>query len=314
MKTIANVWDDPSRVWPSIVYCETTNYCQANCVCCLNDQVEKERGIMTMDSFRRIADKVKQKGRILGAMFCFGEPLLDPTFTEKCKYANEIGVMMPNIGFNTNCAALTPDKFKGILDYTPNITLSFFNTGTEYERLTKLKWETSYKNALDFITYRDKYKPGYRILIGVNKITGHSIQNVKAAFAGKRVGWIHDVELLWGGLVITGPLNRLIEFPGWRCDGHKGAVQVKWNGNVEMCAYDIRYGETLFGNMLTDSWEQLEAQFRAKWREGTTLCKKCDYFNWAASVLDNGIKRPEPRPTDWFDWQAAYLTSEQYRE
>lgn len=320
MTTIAHAWDDPARPWPSIVYVEPGNICDFDCVCCLNSRVQKPRGMMTLDTFKQIAEKIKEKGRILGAMFCFGEPLLDPTFTEKCRYANEIGVMMPGIGFNTNSTHLTPEKFQGILDYTPNITLSFFNTGEEFNRLTRSSsWDISYRNALDFIAYRDKHKPSYRILIGVNKITGHSIENVKKAFAGKNVGWIHDVELLWGGLVITGPLNRLIEFPEWRCDGHKGAVQVKWNGNVEMCAYDIcgtpTGGETLFGNILTDSWEQLEVQFRAKWREGTTLCRRCDYFNWAASVLANGTKRPEPRPDDWFDWQIPYFGSkDQVRE
>jgi len=310
--TIADAWDEPNKKYPTIVYVETTNFCNAHCVCCLNDRCQRNRGIMTLDNFKKIADKVKARGLKIGAMFCFGEPLLDPTLFEKYEYGNKIGIFTEgHVGLNTNVSLLTPEKYDKIIAHTPNIILSFFNVGNEYQRLTGgLSWRHSYKNALDFIGYRDRAKPSYPIMIGVNKIEGHNLEAVKDAFKGYDVQFVQDAELRWGGSVITGVLDRMVMYNGWRCDGYKGALQIKWNGDCEFCAYDIigsrDGGETKFGNILTDSWEELEFKFKEKWKSGCSLCSRCDYWHHCKEVIANGYKIPE-HTDDWYDWQEPFL-------
>lgn len=194
-----------------------------------------------------------------------------------------------------------------MLEYTPNITLSFFNTGAEYERITNLNWETSYRNALAFIEYRDKHKPDYLIRIGCNRIAGHNLENVKRAFAGKNVVFEQDAELHWRDKILTGPLNRLQTFPFWRCDGHSGCMQVIWNGDCEICAYDVvgaddGHGETKFGNLLTDDWNTLRVNANRMWKEGSKLCRRCDYWHGAQYVIDRvGL------PQGWDEWKNEYL-------
>jgi MoaA/NifB/PqqE/SkfB family radical SAM enzyme len=310
-KTLVDAWDDPGKPWPSVVYVETTNHCNARCLCCLNHRCERTRGVMSLESFRRVVDRVKSRKVKIGAMFCFGEPLIDPTLEEKYALADREGVMLSHVGMNTNCSLLTSDRWPKILEHVHNITLSFFNVGDEYERLTGLSWEQSYRNALGFIHYRDQHHPGYTVCVGVNKVEGHDLAAVKRAFAGENVRYVQDAELRWGGSVVTGVLDRTVMYPDWRCDGMKGALQVKWDGGCEFCAYDIvgspQGGETRFGNLLTDSWEQLGASFRAAWRSFCSLCAHCDYWHHGREVIDNHCRRPDPLPGDWYDWQLPFL-------
>lgn len=310
-ETIADVWEDPNKIYPSIVYVETTNRCNYTCLSCLNHRCDRTRGCMTLEDFRSIADKVKARGLNIGAVFCFGEPLMDPTFTDKLAYGKSIGVFTEgHIGFNTNVYYLTPDKYDGILQNTSNIILSFFNTGDEYERLTGTKegtYNKCYQNAINFIKYRDQHKPNYEIFIGCNRVAGHSLDNVKQAFAGFNVRWAIDAELRWGGSVITGVIDRMVMYNNWRCDGYKGALQVKYNGDCEFCAYDIigskEGGETKFANLLTDSWEEINTKFKSKFKSGTSLCQRCDYWYDCKAVIANNFVKPDLSK----DWQIPHL-------
>lgn len=317
--TLASAWDTP-RVYPSIVYVETTNYCNAQCRCCLNHRCKRIRGTMSLDTFKLIADKVKERGLKIGAMFCFGEPLLDPTLTDKCAYARSLDVFTGgHIGFNTNVSMLTPEKYDGILQNTSNIILSFFATHETYEAITgNLKWRDSYDKACAFIEYRDMTMPSYPIFISVNKVQGHNLEAVKRAFADYNVRYVQDAELRWGGKVITGVLDRMIMYPQWRCDGYKGALQIKWNGDCEYCAYDIigspEGGETKFANVLVDDWGTIERNFKAAWVAGSTLCQRCDYWHHALDVMTAGYKRPSPLPADWYAWQDKYIDGDKYED
>jgi hypothetical protein len=289
--TLADVWSNPAKPWPSIVYVETTNLCNYKCLCCGNENMRRHKGIMTVEQFKIVADKVKARGVQIGAMYCSGEPLMDPTLFDKYAYGNEIGVLQTDIvGLNSNVSLLTEEKWEPLLRHTPNIIMSFFNTEDEYERITGRSWAVAYANATGFIRYRDARRPDFRVFIGCNKIDGHSLERVQTAFAGYRVEYQQDCAIHWNmlesGLPLTGPLGRLGMFPFWKCDGHKGALQIRNDGACCYCAYDF-YGlpdgthETHIGNFFTDTWEQLEAAFRAKWQTPSTLCARCDYWQGA---------------------------------
>lgn len=302
--TIADAWNDPDRPWPTVAYVETTNLCNANCLACLNDKIQRPRATMTQTEFEDVADKVKARGIQIGAMFCFGEPLLDKGIEEKFRYARKIDVLAPHVGLNTNVSLLTPDRFESIIGATPNITLSFFNVGAEFERLTGgLSWEKCYRNAKQFIECRDQLGVAYPIYIGVNQVEGHDLAAVKHAFRGFDVEFVQDAELRYdGGKQVEGVLDRTRMYPDWRCDGYKGAIQIKPTLRAEFCAYDIigvaagithdgwrrttGGGETDIGHFLDDSWDKLRANFVAQWRGVTALCARCDYWHGAKALLE----------------------------
>lgn len=296
--TIIDVWDSISRRFPSIVYVQTVSYCNANCLSCVNDRIKKPRGIMSLDNFKIIADKVKSNNLRIGAMYGFGEPLIDPTLLEKFEYGNSIGVFNPHIGFNTNGTFLTEEKFDRICKYVPNITISIFNTGTEYERLTGgLSWEKNYSNIINFIKFRDTHYPNYPILIGTNEVTDHNVDAVREAFKDYKVTFVSDPMVVWGQKYIVGMIDKLVKHHAL-CDGHVGTMQVLWNGDCGFCCFDMigtdeGIGETYYGNILRDSIETLEINFKKKWREPSTLCKRCDYFYLAKHVIANKYKNIE---------------------
>jgi len=253
--------------------------------------------------FVEIAHKVKERGLKIGAMFCFGEPLADRDLFNKIEYGRQIGVMTNYLGLNTNASLLRPEVFDKIFQACSNITLSFPNVGSEFERLTGLKWERCYKNAIEFIRYRDKNKPGFKVEIGCNEVTGADEASVRKAFAGYRVEWAKDAEIKWGGKIITGVIDRSIMYHSWTCDGYKGAMQIKPNGDCCFCAYDVIRGETNFANILKDDWETIEANFKKLWRRPSSLCLRCDFWWNYYQVKAAGWRRGDHIDSSW---QAAY--------
>jgi SAM-dependent methyltransferase len=296
-------WD--KRQYPKLVYVETTNFCDARCTYCLYDRMERPVKLMSLFDFQLVADKVKARGLEIGAVFCFGEPLADKQLFKKIRYGREIGVLTSYLGINTNCTFLTPEKYGEILETTGNMTLSFPNTHDEFERLTGLSWDKCYGNAVDFIRYRDKHKPGFMIQIGCNDVTGHDRARVRKAFKGFRVGWARDAEIKWGDKVITGVIDRSIMYHKWRCDGHKGALQVKPNGDCCFCAYDVIRSETKFANIFEDDWDTIEKNFKALWREPSSLCLRCEYWWNYFQMVKGGWKRGAHIDSSW---QGNYMT------
>lgn len=294
-------WD--AKKYPSIVYVETTNYCNARCTFCLYERMERPVEFMLQEVFEKVADKCLERGVMIGAMFCFGEPLADKGLFKKIKYGKSIGVMNPYLGMNTNCTLLTPDKFDNILECCNNITLSFVATDEDFERLTKLSWDKCYRNAVDFINYRDKYKPSFKIEIGCNDVIGHDRIKVSKAFQHHDVEWARDAEIQWGGKIITGVIDRSIMYPSWTCDGYKGAMQIKPNGDCCFCAYDVVRNETVYANILTDDWDTIEANFKARWKEPSSFCLRCDFWWNYKQMRAGGDKRGEHIDSSW---QTAY--------
>lgn len=299
--SFVNYWD--KRKFPRFADVETTNFCNARCVCCLQYKLKRERGIMSDEDFRRVADTLKLHDVKIRGMYTTGEPFLDPTLFEKYKYARKIGVMASYVSLNTNVSLLTKEKFDAILENTDNITLSFFNVGEEFERLTGgLSWKKCYKNAVDFINYREYKRPSYRIFIGCNPVKGSSLENVKEAFKDYRVEYAVDAELRWAGKFVTGVIDRAIMHPQFRCDGHEGVLMIKWNGDIEACSYDFS-GETHYANIFKDGWDEIVHRFRENWKKPFPLCKRCDYWHLYWRTKANGFKMVE----DWADWQKPYL-------
>lgn len=294
-------WD--GKKYPSIVYVETTNYCNARCTFCLYERMERPVEYMSQDVFERIVDKCLVNGVKIGAMFCFGEPLADKGIFDKLCYGVDMGAMTPYLGLNTNASLLTAEKFENILATCCNLTLSFVTTGKDFERLTKLNWEKCYKNAIAFIKYRDKHKPAFKIEIGCNDVAGHDRAKVVEAFKDLNVEWARDAEIQWGGKIITGVIDRSIMYNRWVCDGYKGAMQIKPNGDCCFCAYDVIRNETVYANILRDDWPTIEANFKARWKEPSSLCLRCDFWHNYKQMVAGGWKRGDHIDSSW---QAAY--------
>lgn len=295
-------WEDHAKEFPRFADVETTPICDARCRFCDSYKMTKERGIMSLSEFKELARLLKSHSCPIRGMYTTGNPLLDPTIFEKFKYAREIGAMASYSDFNTTTSLLTKELHHKILDNTDNITLSFVATGAEFEYLTgNLNWDKCYANAIAFIEERDRYRPDYRIFIGCNAVDGNNLRAVKKAFSKYRVEYARDAELRWSGPVITGVIDRAIMYPDFLCDGHLGVLEIKWNGNVEVCSYDF-HEESLYANIWRDSWDVIRQKFLDNWQKPFKLCARCDYFwkYWA-------VKKNHFKPIKYDEWQKPYL-------
>lgn len=299
-------WD--TQKYPKLVYVETTNACDAKCTYCLYERMERPVRTMSNKDFEFIADKVKAAGLKIGAVFCFGEPLLDKKLFDKIRYGRKIDVMTRYLGLNTNCSTLTADRYEDIFECTDNITLSFPNVRDEFERLTKLDWILCYGNASRFIQYRDKHHPNFNIQIGCNDVTGHDRGAVKEAFKDYDINWARDAEIKWGQKITTGVIDRSIMYNDWACDGYKGALQIKPNGDCCFCAYDVIRNETVFANIFKDSWKEIGRKFKEGWRRPQQFCLRCEFWHNYYQMIDGGWRRGKHIDSSWQD---AYLKDRQ---
>ena len=62
---------------PEIVQIESTNICNAKCVFCPRDEMQRRQGIMTVELFRKIVDECADLGITHVRMHNYGEAFMD---------------------------------------------------------------------------------------------------------------------------------------------------------------------------------------------------------------------------------------------
>ena len=71
---------------------ETTNACNATCVMCPREKMERPEGIMEMGLFQKIVLQCLELGAERIFLGGFGEPLLDPLLTERIRFIKSRGL------------------------------------------------------------------------------------------------------------------------------------------------------------------------------------------------------------------------------
>ena len=71
------------RVLPEIVQIESTNICNAKCVFCPRDDMERKQGVMDMALFRKVVDECAALGITHVRMHNYGEAFVDRQLVEK---------------------------------------------------------------------------------------------------------------------------------------------------------------------------------------------------------------------------------------
>ena len=99
---------------PEIVQIESTNICNARCVFCPRDDMERRQGIMDMALFRKVADECAALGIEHVRMHNYGEPFVDRQLVEKVRYAKQAGI--PQVGMISNGSLITETAAKGMID------------------------------------------------------------------------------------------------------------------------------------------------------------------------------------------------------
>ena len=105
---------DHSPVLPEIVQIESTNICNAKCVFCPRDEMERKQGIMEWDLYTKVVDECATLGITHLRMHNYGEALVDKKLPEKIAYAKGKGIR--EVGVITNGSLLGPDVAKAVVE------------------------------------------------------------------------------------------------------------------------------------------------------------------------------------------------------
>ena len=116
---------------------ELTNKCAYHCTICPREKMTRDKGVMSMELYKKIIDEAIPKGMEFVTLLGFGEPMLDKYFLERVKYAKEkkLSVSTDTTGYLLK-EKISEELIKLKMD---NIRFSCFSTTKEiYKKLHNL--------------------------------------------------------------------------------------------------------------------------------------------------------------------------------
>lgn len=252
---------------------EPTNHCTLRCaICPTREDMERKRGFMDYDLFKKIIDENSHVQFI--NLFLWGEPLLHPRIFDMIQHAKGKGI---EVNFYSNGTLLDLEKGKLILkNKVDRVVFSLDGVDGTYEKIRNYPYEKLEKNILDFLSLRKEMKAS--TAIDVSMVVG------KGTEAG-----VKDFKKRWAGVADTVWLQRQNTyekkertnscFELWR-----GNVVIHWNGTVVPCFID--YDATVkLGDANTNSIREIYngkkyQQIRAMHAKGKfpSICHYCTEF------------------------------------
>jgi radical SAM protein with 4Fe4S-binding SPASM domain len=270
--------------FPEEVRVENTNLCNARCVICPREKMNRAQGVMPMALFRKIIDECASQGCVRRVNIQgYGEPLLDPEFCEKVRYAKSKG--MPVTYTVTNASILTEKlSFDIVQSGLDKMKVSFYGTNAhEYALVHKgLSFDKVRENVLLLLDVKRRLRsrtPRVRL-----QYIGSPMKFIKFAFQ-----WIGRTPVGFSKLHNYGKgrsyVRVRVDKRRRRCRMVSRPIsQILWNGDVVPCCYDFN-GDLVLGNVgrasIREIWNGPEyRKFREAHAEGRfseySLCLRCD--------------------------------------
>jgi MoaA/NifB/PqqE/SkfB family radical SAM enzyme len=270
--------DEVAR-WPEIVQIESTNLCNAKCVFCPRDDMERRQGIMDMALFQKVADECASLGIGHIRMHNYGEAFMDRQLVEKVRYAKRLGI--PEVGLISNGSLITEAAARGMVDAGLDaINISVDAAGKDVFERTRLglNYDKVIANVERLIRIRDeagKRRP--KLILSFVRQNNSSEEQTFIEHWKARADKIHITDLHnWAGT-----LNHEsdVNFPCYR---PWLTFTVLWDGRVSLCCADFD-GREILGDLRTHSIRDIwnSEPYRAARRAhldhgGPAVCQSCD--------------------------------------
>ena len=244
---------------PEIIYIETTNLCNANCIMCPHSKIERNPSIMRDEIFYKVIEHLKEaavKGKQI-FLHKEGEPLLDPQIMERIAYADRMLGQYNEIGINTNAMLLDGKKAKQLLE--SGIGTVYFSVDgvskKEYEAIRiNLNFETVVENIKHFFKLHQQKKSKVRVIMQM--LIQNDDSNSAEAFKNmwKKYPCEFYIKKMHGyldGGHSSQTLKRSHSQVNTCTDPNRIEV-VFTDGNVGLCCWDYN-NEYNIGNVMEDS-------------------------------------------------------------
>lgn len=289
-------------VWfPSVVYIEPTNACNANCVFCPRRVMTRPVGYMDLGLYHGIVDQIADLGPSELRLFHYGEPMLHPDLPEMIRYAHERELVAR---FQTNGLALTHERIAELLSAGMNYIGVSVNglVARDYETIRPgHSFETLTRNLL--LLREDVQASGVSCHIHLNAhVDREEVRERDADIQAFKKHWLtvadslsisglslYDrIAVVRRGEVSENALEELVRRSDEEvlCAEPFDRMVIKWDGRVSPCCADYD-GRLILGDVtrqrVEEVWNGAEAQsLRAAVRErrytDVPLCRTCPKF------------------------------------
>ncbi len=278
-RLIGRVFDATRRPFPAVVRIETTNACNARCVICPHQHMNRPVRQMDDALFRRIIDECAVWRCREVHLHNFGEPLLDKRLEERVRYAKDKGIRKVKIF--SNGSLLTAERARRLIEAgLDEIKISFDGaTREEFESIRQpLRFDRVVGNIEQLVKVRNEL--GARMRIGVaccsttdRDATMQALSKRVDDFSfGKIHNWASEGQPA-GRTAIRKPCARL-----WR------TFTVLAGGEIALCCLDydgqhplgrLDDSTTICGIFDSPAYREVRRRHREARQAEIALCANC---------------------------------------
>lgn len=265
---------------------ETTNICNAACIMCPREKMERLEGVMEMDLFKKIVNESKALGATNVFLGGFGEPLMDPLLAERVRYVKALSMYC---NFISNGSLWDSDRAREFIEAgLDEVRFSFYGqTKKIYEEVHRgLNYEITRKNIHNLIELRnhmEKKTPAilvYFLILDNNRAQADTFREEWEGKADFIEIWEpHNFGDGRGFRDLNAPRKKQ------SCGRPKnGPLQFQYDGTFIPCCYDYA-GQVILGDIREQSipevlrGERYEALRKAHEMEDYSnqpYCAQCD--------------------------------------
>lgn len=244
---------------PDVIYIETTNLCNADCIMCPHNKITRNLEVMSDNIFYKIIEDCEAK-KITGKQIFLhkeGEPLLDKKIAERIRHVKERIGNGNEIGINTNAMLLDEEKAYDIIRAGLD-TIYFSLDGVDKDSYEKIRQNLDYdivvNNIKTFFKIKEQLNSKVRVIMQM--LITDDVMNDSDSF---RAMWeVYPCEFyikrmhgyLDGGR--SSLSTSVIEEQISVCQDPFKILVVYTDGNVGLCCWDYN-NEYSIGNVASNN-------------------------------------------------------------
>ena len=278
--------------FPVDVIVETIAHCNLRCIMCPQPELKRQRGEMSFEIFKKIADEVAKESpetrmwlALMGEVLLMGDKAI-----EMIRYAKSVGV--GSIHLNTNAEMMDSKIADQLIALGVDEIIVGMDGFTE-ETYDKIRVGGDFKTTVDNVKYllnkRNEMgmsKPKVVMQIIVMDENEHEVEEFKSYWLAQGAVVKVRPKLGWGTGVKAENLNLPETERTFPCPWLTRTVSIQWNGKFGQCDADYE-GEHSPGDIRTQTikevWDgELAIRRERHWSGDFTheLCKECK--DWSA--------------------------------
>ncbi|MFA4991089.1 MAG: radical SAM protein [Candidatus Omnitrophota bacterium] len=285
-----------AREFPYLVDVELTNHCNLKCVFCAQMAMKREKGFMSEETFRKVADECSLYKAPL-RFIRWGEPFLHPKVMDFCGYAKSKGLA---VHVTNNGLAIREQHMRALVEFEVD-SIIFSMQGATKEEYEKMRDAPRY----------DELKGNIETLIKIRGGKEKPFIHISSTMTNETRSEIDAFAAYWGNIVDSvgvgktsfsrlsesqvSSLERIKKYEAYKkqetikkcyrpCSEVYQRLSVDWDGKVTCCNGDFDNFMTvgdMKGSTLFDIWNN-SAKLKAfrdlldkNRREGLALCGTC---------------------------------------